>query len=508
MKQPISWILAFLLVASAATLTIVANRKGWLSPDSPNRNAQSCPHTLTREDCPFCTPSLIEEKGFCGEHGVPEAFCSRCNAKLIPAFKAKGDWCGEHGLPESQCVICHPDLALPDQDRHPQAIAETIALDRVAEPKTLIEPGVHCQTENLRVRFTSPETARNAGFAYSQVQRREAPETLLCNAELSYDRNRYARLGSRAEGIVLEVRKDLGARVEADEVIAVLDAADLGTAKSEFLQAAAMAALWEKNHRRVQTLFKRGLVPEREALETETKLTETRVALSQTEQKLRNLGISGPQIQEIAENQDTSSSLALTAPFEGVVVERAAVPGEVVDTGKPLFAVADISRMWAILDVTETDVSRLQLGQPVVFHLEDLKGEKHGGRITWVSAELDKHTRTLKARAELENPDGLLRAGMFGKASVVVSDRLLKLLVPREAVQWEGCCNVVFVRESDTVFVPRKVKLGTALTRHYSIEEGLTEGDTVVTTGSFLLKTEILKGSIGAGCCEFVPGGE
>ena len=119
-----------------------------------------------------------------------------------------------------------------------------------------------------------------------------------------------------------------------------------------------------------------------------------------------------------------------------------------------------------------------------------------------MAAELNRRTRVLRVRAEVENPEGILRAGMFGEAVVHVRERAPRVVVPKEAVQWEGCCNVVFVRRSAQEFVPRKVRLGEEAGRYWVVEEGVEEGETVVTTGSFLLKTEILKGSIGAGCCE------
>jgi cobalt-zinc-cadmium efflux system membrane fusion protein len=106
----------------------------------------------------------------------------------------------------------------------------------------------------------------------------------------------------------------------------------------------------------------------------------------------------------------------------------------------------------------------------------------------------------------LENKDGQLRANMFAQASISLRDRRQSLVVPKESVQWEGCCNVVFVKESETVFLPRKVHLGVATGTLYEVLSGIEEGEEVVTQGSFLLKTEILKGSIGAGCCEVDPG--
>ena len=89
---------------------------------------------------------------------------------------------------------------------------------------------------------------------------------------------------------------------------------------------------------------------------------------------------------------------------------------------------------------------------------------------------------------------------------VAVRDRQPTMIVPRESVQWEGCCNVVFVKQNETTFVPRKVHLGPSSGAFYEVISGVEDGDVVVTQGSFLLKTEILKTNIGAGCCEAQPG--
>ena len=77
----------------------------------PAVDATGCPHEIKKEKCPFCTPSLIESDGFCGEHGVAEALCYQCRPYLKAAFRAKGDWCTKHNAPDSQCVECHPELA-------------------------------------------------------------------------------------------------------------------------------------------------------------------------------------------------------------------------------------------------------------------------------------------------------------------------------------------------------------------------------------------------------------
>ena len=147
------------------------------------------------------------------------------------------------------------------------------------------------------------------------------------------------------------------------------------------------------------------------------------------------------------------------------------------------------------------DGAKIEPGQSVVLKVVGLRGEAFGGRIARVSTHVDPRTRTLKARAVVTNSEGLLRANMFGAALITIHDKRPVLVVPKGAVQWEGCCNVVFVKRSDTLYEPRKVRLGYETDRFYEVKSGVEPGETVVTQGSFLLKTEILKGSIGAGCC-------
>jgi cobalt-zinc-cadmium efflux system membrane fusion protein len=292
------------------------------------------------------------------------------------------------------------------------------------------------------------------------------------------------------------------------ETLAIVDSSDLGTAKAEYLQAQALMHLTRKNDARQKRLMESNVATERDILEAETRLAESHIALSRASQRLRNLGFSDDQLETISEKRDTSSLLPLRSPFKGIVVERSAVLGEVVDSKAPLFAIADTARMWVMLDIYESDIPRVLTGQPVVFEAEGLPGEQRGGSITWISSHVEKRTRTLKVRSEIANPGGLLRSGMFGKGIISVRKDESALLVPKGSVQWEGCCNIVFVKHSDVLFEPRKVKLGYEMDRFFVVEDGLEEGEEIVTVGSFLLKTEILKGSIGAGCCEIDLGKE
>lgn len=508
MKKLISGIRWLMFVLLGAGLIIIADRQGWL-PGSGQKKADSlCRHELGVAVCPFCNPDLIAAMGECSGHGVPEALCSRCNPALIPGFKAEGDWCAGHEVPESQCTPCNPQILSAGRAAEPAApVAGAGRYTPAAElPRSRRTPDPACKKHERLLRFPSKETSKNAGLAFAQAQRRQVSHSISCNAEVVYDGNRYARLASRAEGVVHKVFKDLGDAVASGDVLAVVDSAELGTAKAEYLQARTRVSLWERNHKREQVLLKKRISTERELLEAETNLAESKISWSSAAQRLKNLGLSETDIDELEKDRDTSTLLDLTAPFAGTIVERAAVVGEVTGTTKELFAIADTSRMWAILDVYEANLEPVRVGQSVLITAEGSLSVQREGTITWISAHVDQRTRTLKARVELENPDGMLRAGMFARALINVWGPGPALVVPKSAVQWEGCCNVVFVKKSDVLFKPRKVRLGFETGSGLVVEEGLVAGEQVVTTGSFLLKTELLKGSIGAGCCEIEPG--
>jgi cobalt-zinc-cadmium efflux system membrane fusion protein len=499
-------IAALVLLTGATALVLAARHYDWFTERQPDADAVAaaalCPHDIKAARCPFCDPTLMESLGWCGGHDVPEAICTRCSPSIIPAFKALGDWCAEHGLPESQCALCGGG-ATPAGS--PEAVAAApVPADEVMRSQR--KPASICATAQSTVQLQSPDIARRAGLRVEPLETRTIDETVVCNAAVAFDGDRYAHLASRAGGVISEVRADLGDELDKGDILAVVDSSELGPAKAAFLQAGSLVALWEKNHQREQALLDRNVATEKDVLEAETRLVESRVQRSSAEQRLRNLGLSDEDIAAIGADRDTSSYLPLRAPFAGVVVERHAVPGEVISTSTPLFAIADTRRMWVMLDVYESDVARLRPGQPVRISIDSLTAQTFDGNLTWISSHVDPRTRTIRARAEVDNPDGLLRANMFGRAEITVRTIEDALLVPESAVQWEGCCNVVFVRKTDSVYQPYPVTLGYKHGGFYVVEDGLPAGQPVVTQGSFLLKTEILKGNIGAGCCEVDPG--
>lgn len=364
-------------------------------------------------------------------------------------------------------------------------------------------PSSTCATSATPITLSSAEVLELLGLRYAQVQAGPLDRTIERNAQLAYNANRYARLASRAPGVVAEVVKDLGEPVRKGEVLAIVDSIELGAAKADVLMALETVNLWQANAARERDLVEKGAGIEREQLEAETRLAESRIALNKTRQRLRNLGLGKEQIDVVEKEGDTSSLLAITAPFDGMVVERAAVMGEAAEGSRPLLAIADTAVMWAMVDLGEIDLMLVHVGQEATLSLDGLPGRTFPGRVTWISTQVDEHTRTVKARIELDNGEGLLRANMFGRARIAAGGGRPAVTVPKDAVQWEGCCNVAFVRADDSLtFRPARLTLGFDAGDRYEVVAGLEPGQTIVTRGSYILKNEILKSAVGAGCCE------
>ncbi len=484
-------------------------RDAWRSMAAPSAATPQVAAACTEhavENCPFCSPTVIEAMGFCAGHGVPEAVCTQCRSDLEGVFRSEGDWCDEHGLPESQCVTCNP--AALDAYESASAAPETkatepdFAVSTVDTPRVRALPSPTCTTDSSVVRLSTASVADRVGVRVEEVRRGKLRRVLEAPATVAYDSRFHARLAPRAPGTIVEVRRNLGDEVDAGDVLIVLESAALGAAKSELLQAAARVGLWEKTSQREGALLEKGLSTERDSLEAETQLVESRIALAAAEQRLANLGLTSDQIVAVKERAEASSLLSITAPFSGVVVRLDAVLGERASPETSIVRVADTSRMWGIVDVDQADIRLVERGQPVLLAVEGWTGDTLDGRVTWLSSEVDPRTRTIKVRAEFANPEGILRAQSFGTARIVTRDDADAVLVPKGAVQWEGCCNVAFERVSPTEFLPRKLRLGYDTGDDYEVLSGLSGGESVVTQGSFILKTELQKGSIGAGCCE------
>ncbi len=392
------------------------------------------------------------------------------------------DWCEAHGVALSECEQCNIEL----QRGGTFSVAER-------EP----EEG---ECPNCLVRITLAKgVAEEIGLESTPVKSQAVSERLEANAETMYPPSAYARVAPLIPGIVREVPVQLGQQVEAGAVLVVIESTQMGQAKAQYLNRLELLALREERHAQEKGLYEKKLSLRSKLLDAEALVSEAQLEVQESAQRLAGLGLPSDAIAKLVRTKDTSPTVEVIAPFDGMVTELNTVIGERASPEKPLVAVADMSRMWIAIDIYAQDLPRVEIGQKVYFRLPALQSKRFRGKIVASAGAVDEQTRTIRFFADLKNRDGLLRAHMFGRAKIVIKPAEPKLLIPKAALQDDGDCKLVFIQLKDNVFRSRGVELGAVFQNGYEVTAGLQEGDRVVTTGSFLLKTEILRGQIGAG---------
>jgi len=206
-------------------------------------------------------------------------------------------------------------------------------------------------------------------------------------------------------------------------------------------------------------------------------------------QKLEILGVPRGQIDQILRTGQPSGLVPISSPIAGHVIGRGPLPGGYVDRGTTLYQIADLSTVWALMDVYPSDLGRIQVGQTAHVTVEGGAAPPAEGRVTYLYPTTDAATRTTKVRVELPNPELRLRPGLFAEVRLETA-AVEGIAVPVEAVADSGDLQYVFLARGGGRFEPRPVRLGVRAGSEVIVTEGLSEGDEIVTSAAFLLDSE------------------
>lgn len=416
-------------------------------------------------------PSAVARADGLCEHGVLEVICPKCRPSVAAVFQAKGDWCEEHGFPESICPTCHPE--------------------RGGRPAVDVE-GDEPPADGTLVRFGTKDTARLAGIETVKATTGERGPKAEAFVRIQYDATRLALVSAPAAGVLRRIAADVGTRVKRGEVLAVVESATVGADRSGLIAAEARLRAAEANLRREQELREKGVSPAKDVEAAESERDAARAAVQAARAALGVVGAGAT----------GAGGYSLTSPLDGVVTRRMGSIGQSVSASDVLFEVVDPSSMWADVEVPEQDLAHVRAGQEVSLRIDTLEDHTFRSVIDFLSPAIDPRTRTALARVKLENESGLLRANMFGRAFIALETARDSVVVPTSALQYARGQAFVFVKKAIDLYEARRVKVGLSDEELVEIREGVAAGEEVATTGAFLLKTEILKGAIGAGCCE------
>ena len=319
-----------------------------------------------------------------------------------------------------------------------------------------------------------------------------ADEALSAPATVAFDPDLVAKVGPRIRAKVITVTKDLGDVVAAGDVVVILDSPELGRMKSGFLAAQAGLEAADAEYRRDQPLAKDRIISEAALQQTRAHYLEALSKRDAAREELRLLGLDEGEISHDDHDASPLTRYELKTPRAGVIQKRDLTPGETIEANETPILVVDTSVMWVMIDAYEQALPRLALGQPVTLRIGVLPKHEFQGEVDWISAALDEKARTVRVRAAIANPEGLLRAGMFGTAEIHTNELGELALVPIDSVQTLGDREVVFVpadeeddEEEEGVFRVADVELGDEGRGLVEIRQGLEPGQPVVVEGAF-----------------------
>ena len=313
--------------------------------------------------------------------------------------------------------------------------------------------------------------------------------------EIKINQDQMAHIVPRVGGVVTGVYKKLGDTVKAGEVIAVIESRELADAKAGYLETVERQEMTKLSFDREEKLWNENISSEQDYLEKMQALTEASIDKRTAEQKLHAIGFDKSYLEKLpSEPEQLLTRFEIKAPFEGTIIEKHIVFGEMVGTEASVCIVTDLSSVWVDLQVYPKDLKYIRTGQQVVISA-DSEIPDVPGTISYVSPIVEADSRMALARVVLANKSGVLRPGLFVNARVSVSKTQAKLVVQKEAIQALEGRKCVFIKD-DHGFEPAFIEIGLDNTTHVEILSGLTAGQEYVTKGAFALKSKIVTSTL------------
>ncbi|GBC61053.1 efflux RND transporter periplasmic adaptor subun it [Desulfonema ishimotonii] len=312
----------------------------------------------------------------------------------------------------------------------------------------------------------NPVTEQNMGVRTAKVEKGRLNHTIRTYGHITYDETRTAQISPKVNGWLEKLYASFtGEPVEKDQPLFEIYSPQLLAAQEEYLTAF-------RNHRRNPG-------------------TRSREMRDSARRRLSYFDVAESEIQAIEAKDDVKKTVMIRSPFRGVVTHKNAVEGGFVRAGTNVYTIADLSRVWVEAHIYEYELDRVAKGQEAEMTLPYHPGKVFRGKVAYIYPWLQQKTRDVVIRLEFENPDLELKPDMYADVRIQTIGKGDGLIIPSEAVIRSGERNVVFVAQGNGRFTPRETTLGMSLDGgRIQILSGLAPGESVVTSGQFLLDSE------------------
>jgi cobalt-zinc-cadmium efflux system membrane fusion protein len=314
-------------------------------------------------------------------------------------------------------------------------------------------------------------------------------DAVLADGQVAVNADTTTQVFSPYSGRVVKVLAGIGDKVRSGEALVTLDASENLDAQSALTTAVSQAKLARLNETRRHAAYDSHGGSLQDWQQAQADLTAAEATLSAARGHLRVLGSSDAQIQALEAAGSVSPTVAIPAPISGLVTDRQIGPGQVVQAGDStaLFTVADLSTVWLLSAVRDSDAAAVAPGQAILVHVQALPGHDYHATVQSVGAQVDPVTHRVMVRAMVANADGHLRPSMLATTEIITSPDSLAPGVPEAAIVREGAQAHVWVVHPDGVLEQRAILTGRSSGSLTEVRQGLTAGERIVTSGSLFI---------------------
>lgn len=323
-----------------------------------------------------------------------------------------------------------------------------------------------------------PRSRRVAGIRTTVATLQSLTREVSSVGEIDYDETQQKTLSAYIDGRIEELKADYtGVEVKEGESLGLLYSPDLYSAQVEYLKTLEFNENSSSSNARVQSSNQR--------------------LLKSSRQRLVELGMTEPQIKSLESERVAKRTLDLYAPISGTVIEKMATPGQYIKAGAPIYRLADLSRVWLVLEFFPEDAKAIQLGQTVTATTQSLGSETFEGTVEFIEPTVDPKMRTVGVRVAINNEKGFLKPGEFAQASLTIplgTDEGMPqetVVIPRNSLLSIGKTSLAYVETKPGEFQLRKIKTGPSANGMVAVYDGIKTGEYVVSRSAFLLDAQM-----------------
>lgn len=382
--------------------------------------------------------------------------------------------------------------------------------EKMQEPCEHGIPIIGCGKCRFEVGAVELSSTTQALVKFETIQTSPAPKTIDLVGEMTLDENHKRMVTSRIGGRLASMSATVGTSVKEGDIVAVIESSELAQASLEYLKRMSELGFAEKKLARARLLFEKKVGSEQEVQEAQSARDLADLEAANARDRLKIFGLSDGDVARISKNRNdpmAQGKIQLRAPISGNVIQRDGIAGEIIAGDRKLLTIANLCHLLAIGQIHEKQVGEvvttLAKGKiPVEVTVESFPLKTFAGELVAADSQMLEETRTLPVRVEIQNHDFLLRPGMFAKIRLFFETTQDQTLLPTTAIMDDEGSRFVFKQIEPNLFLRQPVVVGRKVGDKTIIQSGVAAGDVIVVDGAFLLKSDVLREKMGAGCAD------